>query len=246
MPLKLITLNIEGHRHLDKWLPVMRAEQPDVLCLQEVFAVDIPRIQSELGLEIKFVPNMNVTHQTKYNLTPHGLIGLGYCHNPQTVQVLNHQVQYYGGDPDMLKVFTQPNDDNRFVLSARVEKEGEQFVIGTTHFTWSPGGEISDLQRADFAKLAQIIRSFKELVLCGDFNAPRGREMFTLFEELLIDHLPQEVTTTIDGSLHYAGDLQVVVDTIFSTPGYAVRNVRTISGISDHIAIVGEIEREVR
>lgn len=69
--------------------------------------------------------------------------------------------------------------------------------------------------------------------------------MFARFEgELdLTDHLPLGITTTIDARFHYAGDLQLVVDTIFATSSYAVQDVQVLEGISDHKGILATIER---
>lgn len=39
--MKLISLNIEGHKHIDRQLPFFEIEAPDVLCLQEVFEPDV-------------------------------------------------------------------------------------------------------------------------------------------------------------------------------------------------------------
>ena len=53
--MKLISLNIEGDKHLDdKILPFFDKEKPDVLCLQEVFAKDIQKICQRTGLEKYF------------------------------------------------------------------------------------------------------------------------------------------------------------------------------------------------
>jgi len=60
---KLISLNIEGDKHLDdKILPFFDKEKPDVLCLQEVFAKDIQKICQRTGLEkYSFVSQAKVT-----------------------------------------------------------------------------------------------------------------------------------------------------------------------------------------
>ena len=42
--MKLITVNIEGNKHLLDIGNLIAVEQPDVLCLQEVFATDLPAI----------------------------------------------------------------------------------------------------------------------------------------------------------------------------------------------------------
>lgn len=69
--------------------------------------------------------------------------------------------------------------------------------------------------------------------------------MFEKFsDELnLIDHLPRNVTTTLDDRFHYAGSLDLVVDTIFSTKEYRAADVQVLEGYSDHKGILAFIER---
>ncbi|PIR59657.1 MAG: hypothetical protein COU68_04465 [Candidatus Pacebacteria bacterium CG10_big_fil_rev_8_21_14_0_10_45_6] len=234
---RLVTLNIEGHKHLDHFLPVVKTLEPDVVCLQEVFATDLPQIEAALGMHAVFAPLSDIQEVNKYKIHPLGHWGIVQL---TALPTRDKQVHQYGGG-DSLPVFHEPNDSQRMFLSQEFEKNGVWHTIATTHFTWSKGGEISQLQREDFARLAAIIKNYDELVLCGDFNAPRGRELFDLFKSILTDHLPLEYTTTIDPELHYGGDLQLAVDTIFTTPGLTVENVQTISGVSDHMGVVGEI-----
>ena len=84
--------------------------------------------------------------------------------------------------------------------------------------------------------------NLSDVVFCGDFNAPRGRETWLIIASKLKDNIPQDITTTIDGHLHRAGDLQIVVDGLFTSKNYKASDVRVISGISDHCAIVANIE----
>ncbi len=236
--LRLVTLNIEGHKHLDRFLPAVKVLEPDVVCLQEVFAVDLPEIEKALGMSAVFVPLSDIQEVNKYKIHPLGHWGIAQF---TALPTRGKQIHQYGG-ADSLPIFYEPNDSQRMFLSQEFEKNGVWHSIAATHFTWSKGGQISQLQREDFARLQKIIQSFDELVLCGDFNAPRGRELFGMFKSILTDHLPLEYTTTIDPELHYGGDLQLVVDTIFSTAGYEVAGVRPFSGVSDHMGVVGEVK----
>jgi endonuclease/exonuclease/phosphatase family metal-dependent hydrolase len=127
------------------------------------------------------------------------------------------------------------------MLSCEIEKEGETFRVATTHFTWTPDGSADDYQRADVKKLLAILGGMGEFVLTGDFNAPRGGEIFGTLAEKYKDNVPSHYTTSIDGALHRAGPLELMVDGIFSTPGYAVSDVELVAGVSDHKAIVATV-----
>lgn len=80
------------------------------------------------------------------------------------------------------------------------------------------------------------------IIFCGDFNAPRGRQIWSILSSKLKDNVPNEITTTIDGNIHRAGNLQLVVDGLFTSSNYKVCDVQVISGVSDHCAIVAGIE----
>ena len=49
--LKLISLNIEGDKHIPQVLAFFKREQPEIICLQEVFLPDFKMFKKELGME---------------------------------------------------------------------------------------------------------------------------------------------------------------------------------------------------
>lgn len=238
MGIKIVTLNIEGHHHLERFLPFLQTESPDVICLQEVFASDLDRISDILQMESTFAPMMCVETENKYRISPLGEWGVALLTRlPHTKPEIN----YYRQDGERLPVFAEnPNDPWRALISATVEKEGLQVTVATTHFTWSAEGKTTDEQRRDFTSLQQLTKQFERLALCGDFNAPRGGELRSLFRQEFIDTIPDDVSSTLDPLLHYAGPLNVVVDGLFLR-GFQAADVRVVPGVSDHQAIVGEI-----
>ncbi|NCN07053.1 MAG: endonuclease/exonuclease/phosphatase family protein [Candidatus Pacebacteria bacterium] len=235
--LKLLSINIEGHKHLDRWLPVVKKLQPDVLCLQEIFASDVTEIGTELNMSVQMVPTVDVSKKHSYTIEILGESGLAILTNLPATEV---EVSQYGG-PEEIGFFQEPNDGQRFLIQSTVTKDGKKYSVATTHFTWSNAGQATKLQHEDFSRLKPIIESYDELILCGDFNVPRGGEIFSKFTELLNDNLPEKYTTTIDEKFHYAGKLDLVVDTIFSTNNYRVNNCHPINGLSDHMGVWGEV-----
>jgi endonuclease/exonuclease/phosphatase family metal-dependent hydrolase len=97
-----------------------------------------------------------------------------------------------------------------------------------------------DFQRGACDRLLELLDD-RSLVLCGDFNAPRGKEIFSRLAAHWTDHVPLAHTTSLDPVLHRAGALQLMVDGIFSTPDYDVSGVRLHQGVSDHCAITARI-----
>jgi endonuclease/exonuclease/phosphatase family metal-dependent hydrolase len=240
MSLKLLTLNIEHDRHLDRVADAIAAHLPDIVCLQEVFEKDCAKLAAVGDYQVKYAISTLMPEGSKGHTSPRSW-GVAVL---TRVPVHRQTLAYYADDP-RIRISKEPNDPRRLVLMTEIEREGRFYRIGTTHFTWSMNGEATDDQRADFARLRQVLLPYPHYVLCGDFNSPRGREMFARFtgELGLLDHLPADVTSTLDPTLHYAGPLELAVDTIFSTPEYRVTEVQVLEGLSDHKGILARIER---
>lgn len=245
--LKLISLNIELDRHLERVLPFLQAEHPEVVCLQEIFEKDMKVLEETLGMTSHFEPVSIV--DVNYvdgklcldeDLARKGPQGVGFF---TKLPVRLSGVEYYHGKPG--EITKHSVDYSRFLLWRQVEKYGELFTIGTTHFTWTPDGSTSDEQIEDVRKLLRILEQFLEIAFCGDFNAPRGREIWGEIAKCYKDTIPQEYVSSIDPVLHRAKGLQVLVDGLFTTPGYTASEVRLVEGLSDHKAIVGTLEKLV-
>ena len=237
--IKVISVNIEGNRHLQRVIPFLQKENPDVVCMQEVFEGSVDRIKDALGMEGEFVPLADKTELTdQYYMQADGIEGTAIFTSLPNTGVKSEPYNNKEGVP----VWTRPNSQKRAMLSTTVTKDGQNFVIATTHFTWDPNGGVNDEQREDWKRLLEITRKYERLILCGDFNAPRGTEIFDEISTHFKDNIPPEITTTLDQELHRVKNLQLVVDGMFSKGSYTVKNVRVVPGVSDHQAIVAEVE----
>lgn len=240
MSIKIMSLNCEGSKHIDRWLPFAHAQEVDVLCVQEVFEQDIPRISQTLGIsDVHFAPMSIVSQENDYKIPLNGSWGVALFSKCAHGAV---KEQYYAKSRTV-GVFTEPNSVSRVLLSATFEKEGQEFTVGTTHFTWSSKGQDTAEQHKDFVALKSLLGLEPNMILCGDFNSPRGGVMYDKFLEVFADGLPAEVTTTIDPNLHYAGALQLAVDSFFYSSHYQPESVSVHSGLSDHQGLVGEFSR---
>lgn len=246
MSLTLISVNIEGHRHLDRLLPFLVAEKPDIVCLQEAFEVDLPQFEAVLGMKSTFAPMSNVTETSVHQSHALGALGIAQL---TALPIKHQQAEYYVGSPEKLPIFfdnEEPNSMNLILLSATVTKNEQDFTVATTHFTWSPRGQYTPEQARDAANLFKILDQHSEIILCGDLNSPRDGEPENVFNTLArrySDNIPADVTTSIDGELHKAGHLTMMVDSLFTSDAYRAKEVRVVDGISDHKGVVGIIER---
>lgn len=231
--ISLITLNIERDKHFSKFIPFVNEIKPDVLCLQEVCEKDLIFLEKELGMK-SFFSRMTIFKDA-------GCIGVAVFTN---LEVVDKSELLYSGDIDKIKVFEDNNNDTvrRVLLYLRVKKGECFFDIGNTHFTWTNDGEADERQRIDLESLLFVLTNFESIVFVGDFNAPRGKEIFSKLNEKYTDNIPKEIKTSIDKDLHRAGDLGYMVDGIFSTSKYEVSNVRQKFGVSDHGAFLALIK----
>jgi len=243
--MKLVSINIEGHRHLhERVLPFLKREKPDIVCLQEVFEIDVPVIAESLGMTSFFRPMTDVSQPTIHIPKPLGIFGLAQFTSLPIQQ--QQAADYVKADAEKLPAFFENGDPNamkRVVLWTTVEFEGQPYTIATTHFTWSTHGDPTEEQQRDLDSLFKVLDTIPELVICGDFNAPRGRRTFARLAERYKDNIPPEVTTSVDGQFHKAGQLELMVDGLFSTPEYQLSQVKVVGGVSDHKAITAIIQR---
>lgn len=246
--MKLITVNIEGNKHLLDIGNLIAVEQPDVLCLQEVFATDLPQLVSAVNQYSQtqqfFVANANVVGENKYGIAPNGEWGNAMIARSSLFpggEALFAQ-EFYSGSAAELPEFSGPNSPRRSLLAAVVSVRGQSLAICTTHFTWSAEGKATELQQRDAKLLQTMLKRYNSYILCGDLNSPRGGATYTTLSTGLTDHLPREIMTTIDPDLHYAGALQLAVDTVFSTPDIHSMKAKVVSGVSDHMAVVVDFD----
>jgi len=244
--LKLISLNIERSKHLDVVLPFLKEQQADVVCLQEVMERDLSTLADAAGTLAQFVP-MTLHSQEM----PPGMMGVGIF---SRLPVRASDVRYYGGDPAHLPELDQRdmttwNNKNFPLASCEIIKNDTVFKVATTHFRWTPDGEPDDDQRQGIVRLLGLLATTGEFVLTGDFNAPRGGEIFSMLAGKYTDNVPPKYVTSLDIQLHRAGKTKPhelatkMVDGIFSTPTYVISDVELISGVSDHCAIVAAVSK---
>lgn len=236
MPIKLLTLNIEGSRHLARVAETLQRHDPDVVCLQEVMERDCTMLAAAGGYRCLYSANAIMREKPPH---PAGSWGVAIL----TRLAVRATTEQCYTEARTVEKLMHNTDSRRMLLVAELQHEAQDYRIITTHFTWSTDGQVSDRQQLDFARLRQCVSRYPDYVLCGDFNAPRGRLLFSRFltDLQLIDHLPAEISSTLDARHHRIPQLRYVVDTIFSTPGYSVAGVEVLEGISDHKGILGTL-----
>lgn len=244
--MKIVSLNVEFDKHHDVILPFLKKEDPDVVCLQELLEADFEMFKKELGMSGTYKP-------IEYIWFPHyggpqdirqgaaifakNFIEAGYEYYVGSEENINHNFKDYFADESLHK--------NNVLLVAKVaDKNGVEFTIATTHFTLTQNGESTPLQLENLDKLFALLSNFPEIVFVGDMNAPRGFETFTRLSKKYKDNIPAEYKTSIDVTIHRNGMncAERMVDGLFTTPDYTASNVKLVNGLSDHMAIVADVE----
>lgn len=241
--MKFVSINIEGSKHFVRLFPFLKEQKPDVLALQEVFECDLEAIKVASGLkECVFYPQANVT-MDNIHLPLNGPWGVAIFAN----EIISHEAFYYFGHQDgklALFINDDPGSIDRVAIAAKARVNNEDFQIATVHFSWSGGPDITNKQKEDYSRLKQFLNKFDEMIFCGDLNTPRGFEIWNDLAKKYTDNIPQDIDTTIDKNLHKSGkDIRLVVDALFTSEHYVAENVQVVSNTSDHMAVVGEIER---
>lgn len=235
MSLQLISINIESNKHLALVTKFLTQNPADVICLMEVFDTDVEILAGDVYPHTYFMPNCKdfggvrkwgVAILSRYPLTDTQFHTCGESLSDLPVQGMGTHIP--------------------LILFASVQKEGGVYRVGAAHFTWTPDGSPNDRQRNHMKSLLPFLASQQDFVLTGDFNIPRGNEMYQELARRYTDNIPSEVTTTIDPHLHRVntdnpGKLAFVVDYVWTTLTYHATNVAVVQGVSDHCAVKSDI-----
>lgn len=243
MGIRLLSVNIEGQKHLARVRDLIARERPEVVCLQEVFEDSL----AGLGRKYRYrVFGQVLWGDQDNNDFIEGGRKIGVAILSRT-PLSKSFVKHYGEARSGYQQFVKGGGDKRVMVGGEIELKGARYQLATTHFTWTPDASVDERQRLHLKELLHYLEG-KELVLAGDFNTPRGSEVYRKLASRFQDNVPVKIETTLDPKLHYAnreqeGRLRLVVDYVWSTRQYQVSPVRVVEGVSDHCALIAQVDR---
>lgn len=250
MQLQCFCLNIEHNRHLTEVVGYIKERiEPDVVILQEVLLSDVSKFKDKLNMDGHFVPLAQGNNNAEFGIKlgdQWGLLTL------TRLPIIKFGIEYYVGNKNNIPSITSdPNSVNRAVLWTKTKKQNCEYLILNTHFTWSFGGQSTDLQRGDLKKLFKVLNQKKfadGLILAGDMNAPRPKpgylgEIWSQLSKRYVDNIPKNTSTTIDPIHHKHKGLSLVVDGCFSSGDHHVSGAKIVSGLSDHCGILFNVDK---
>lgn len=231
MSLKLVSLNVQKKEHTRDVARFISEQKAEIVVLLEVAHDQLDLLLSDYPHRA-FKPNFKLVEDGS-------LIGVVLA----AKRGIKEQEGFYCDGREDESVPYEALGAHRPVVVSGVVGEIRLYA---THFTWTPEMSVTKKQSANLGLLMTRL-SGKELVLCGDFNIPRGNTNYQRLVSKYLDNIPSNVRSTIDWELHRAKregkeKFEAVVDYVFSTPKYRVSEVGVASGISDHCALVCEID----
>jgi endonuclease/exonuclease/phosphatase family metal-dependent hydrolase len=198
-----------------------------VLCAQEVLEVHAPQMADLLGMQHWFFSPMHRRHR----------IGVAiFSQYPLEDMAATYCGRFKPGSAAEV-VFQE----------ATIRLDGLKYRFGNTLFSWAPSDEYSTAQQENLPRLVRAIDPSRPIVLCGDLNMPRGiNPGWTELKRYWTDNIPDYCDSTLDPVFHpavYAQHKKLVVDAVFSSAPYLVRDVRLHGGVSDHLLISATVSQ---
>lgn len=245
--MKLVSINIELNKHYKTVLDFLKLQEPDVICLQELLEDDFEDFKKALGQQGVFKSHTRVGKHSHLEDIEGKKEGVAiFAKNI----IDSGSIYYEGSEENILKTYSEylsneENNKNSVLLWIKTKnEEGEPYKFITTHVPVTKEGKSTPYQLAVIDTLLEKLDLLGEFVFCGDMNAPRGNEAFSRLAKKYKDNIPLEYKTSLDQNLHRVKNLQNMVDGLFTTPAYNASNVKLLDGISDHMAIVADINKD--
>jgi len=238
-----VSLNIEFGIHNETVLNFLKKEKADVICLQELLEEEFELFKKELEFDGIF-QSWSYVKSSNYK---------DWLGKKQGVAIFakdiigSGSIFYQGAEENILKPFTEYMLDEKFqknsaLVWAKIKGDGSEiFKIVTTHLPVTEKGEVTPYQLAAIDDLLDHLLELGDIVLCGDMNAPRGKESFARLAAIYKDSIPLRYTTSIDQNLHKVKGIQHMVDGLFTSSAYKASEVSLEDGLSDHMAVIAEI-----
>lgn len=265
MTFKILHLNVERNRHTKAVIKLLEEKKPDVVCFAEAMYEDIKTISSKLGYDFAFATRFIFKDNEKSDqegsaiLSKYPILNIGKCRYDD--KILKNPITHTEKD---WNTKDKERPKNRFLekntlLTALIQINEKQTVtISTTHFPVTdhstPGlsdhdikswQNIDDLEHAD-VYLDRLIKNIRSLigpvVFTADLNNPRGEYVYDTIAHELVDRVPISLKSSIDPSLHRVKGLELMIDTIMTTPDISVKSFEVIEGVSDHKAFLALLQ----
>lgn len=245
MKLKLLDLNIYGGKCYDNIISFVKANDFDILCLQEVKGGNLSftnintlqKLKQDLGMEAEFVFSTNLAgDKNSYDGN-----AIFYKND---LRVLNRQnAQLYPFSeirPDETDFSFYP----RTAISLNFNINGNTLTVINTQLAWNKVPKKTPIQTAVGQNLLKFVEKCKnDFILTGDFNLESDSGVVSQFGKIA-RNLTQEngLTNTLNPRTHRVKEIfprGLAVDFIFTTSGIKVIVFDLVDSpdLSDHFGL---------
>lgn len=249
MRLKFLCLNIwQGGNLMDNVLAFIRAEDPDVIALQEVYDGTDPswerryRCMDVLRAELGY-PHDRIAHAflevTDFGKVPQGNAVLS------RFPIVDSSVTFF--DVPYGERIAVPENfpvTPRNLQHVRVHANGTDINVFNVQGIWGEDGRDSERRMSMCRTIAEAVRGKRNVILAGDFNLNPDTASVAQIDRKLRNVFGGELTSTFNMK-HKTnpGFATAVVDMIFVSPDIrVVDHVCHDADVSDHKALTATLE----
>ncbi|HSW89923.1 MAG TPA: endonuclease/exonuclease/phosphatase family protein [Patescibacteria group bacterium] len=250
MQIKILDLNLfEGGLFWPNIEKLIQKENPDILCLQEVFNGDAKQSPNFRTIEQldKLLPGFHHYYSPElFEIWP---FGQGDGGNAIYSRFPMREEQTIFLHREYQKILRPRNEKDfshypKNLQSVVVEIDGKRLHVANMHGIWGLDGKDSK-ERLQMSKLiVKEVKGKKPLVLAGDFNLKPDTVTIQYIEKLLTNVFKGEMKTSFNmrhkDNLGYAS---AVVDMFFASPDIKIVS-KSVPGddVSDHLPLLVTVE----
>jgi len=250
--MKVMQLNVWAGRLTNRIVELVKAEQPDVICMQEVFGagdteIRVPNNFFDVLERVAHAGNYETTFfAPKYSIDYGGHL-VEYGNAMVLNQPLLSQETYFvqGSYTDKIDPAASnvSRDDGPYNLQiAQINIDSTKLTIANHHGFWQP-------EPIGTAKTVECMQRVADklhdvdgpLILCGDLNVSADSPAMRVFDGFLEDLTATHNIKSTLSKLHYVEN--VACDHILVSPEVNVKGYRAVDVLaSDHQALIIEFE----
>jgi len=248
MKFSLLTYNIWSGKYWKEVINFLQAENPDVICLQEVGIYNPYHEESK---------DIDMCAKLQAALPDHNLlyapIGKRLSNNKEesfgnailTKFPISASETHYLLHP--LRWTKKHEEQSRNILEVNLLVKDRAFTVVTGHLTYAPEFNDTEDQIKEAAQILNIIKGKSPLIFAGDYNSHANTRVFRMLKEKLPISDGKLSPTFAKYPFSYndfsVSGLEYKIDHILGTKDVRILNAKVIDvPYSDHLPISAEIE----
>lgn len=249
MKVKVIQLNIWRGTLVDNALDFFRAENPDIILLQEVYDTKLPGMPKTHRL-FSYLKEVLPEYNSLYGPAFTDTTKLGNIESGNAIftkfKIADSKNTFFD---EPYRVFDEQGEANfahnpQTILRATLDASGVELNVFSVHGIWGIDGRDNERRLKMGDTIVEEIKGKKNIIMGGDFNLNPDTQVVKNIEKHAVQIFGNSLTRTFN--LTYKTDegfKTAVVDMIFISPEIKVLDKRCLDiQVSDHLPLVAELE----